>query len=261
MSLSESKYGSGSDSDSIYNSDDSIISIKSNESYTTNQEGTDWCAAHSTSRLLAKLLIPKNTSPQEYKKIGLCLFNLFTQNLQQTQPFLYDSFIHDVIGKINNKSFNSELECFQKLNKYLRGVKFKVMRLKIITPITIPNKPAILSIGGTKDFFDTFNGYKASTADRTADRTIWDEYNAKNPTQCNKPFGHSLFLKSYNKNKNTLHIKDSDGYDYFDIPLDLILPAIKEIIYLKKFTKSLKGGKTQQVIKKTRKNKNKKAFR
>ena len=259
MSLSESKYGSDSDK-SIYNSDDSIVSIKSNESYTTNQEGTDWCAAHSTSRLLARLLIPKNTSPQEYNIIGMCLLNLFTQNLQQNQPFLYDSFIHDVIGKINNKSFNSELECFQKLNKYLRGVKFKVIRLTNITSTTIPNKPAILSIGGTNDFFDTFNEYKASTADRP-NRVKWDEYNAKNPTQCNKPFGHSLFLKEYNKIKNTLHIKDADGYDYFDIPLDLIFPAIKEIIYLQKFTKSLKGGKTRQVIKKTRKNKNKKAFR
>jgi hypothetical protein len=260
MSLTESKYGSGSGSGS-YKSDDSIVSIKSNESYTTNQEGTDWCAAHSTSRLLARLLISKNTSPAEYNIIGICLLNLFTQNLQKNQPFLYDSFIHDVIGKINNRSFNSELECFQKLNKYLGGVKFKVIRITNI-PTTIPNKPAILSIGGTKDFVDTFNEFKASTADRP-NRTKWDEYNAKNPNQCNKPFGHSLFLKSYNKMNNTLHIKDADGYDYFDVPLDLIRPAIKEIIYLKKYrnTKSLKGGKIQQVIQKTRKNKNKKAFR
>jgi hypothetical protein len=237
------EYGSSS-SASEYKSDDSIISICSNNSYTTNQEDTNWCAAHSTSRLLAKLIIPSRNEEQHeneyekmYENIGRCLLDWFTNGLNKKSPFLYDVFIYDVIGGINNRTFVFSHRCEQ-YNKYILNKKFKVVRTNILNK----NRPGILSIGGTTEFFEIFKNYAAST---TSDGTRWDTYNADNPNQDEKPFGHSLFLKSYNATTRMLRIKDSDGYGYFNVPYDLIKPAIKEVIYLEKqiSTRSSKSGK------------------
>ena len=258
------EYGSSSSSSaSKYKSDDSIISICSNNSYTTNQEDTNWCAAHSTSRLLAKLIIPprneeqrENEYEREYENIGRCLLDWFTNGLDKKSPFLYDVFIHDVIGGINNRTFVFGYMCEQ-YNKYILNKKFKVLRTTNSAAGILIKGPKILSIGGTGEFFDIFKNYSASTAsDRGPNRTPWDAYNAKNPNQVEKPFGHSLFLKSYNANTRMLRIKDSDGYGYFDIPYDLIKPAIKEIIYLKKLT-SGRSSKTGKGIRKTKDHKRK----
>ena len=257
-------FGSSSP-ESIYRSDDSIASMCSIESYTTNQEDTDWCAAHTTSRLLAKLIVPPMSAEREnedmYKNIGKCLLDWFTRTLDKKSPFLYDTFIHDVIGAINKKTFSFHGVCSQ-FNEHIYNKRFKVYR--IINPddgVKI-RLPKILSIGGTKQFFEIFGRYKDSTAsDRGADGREWEAYNRSNPNQVDKQFGHSLFLKSHGS--SVLRIKDADGYGYFNVPYNLIKPAIKEIIYLKKQVpvKSAKGiRKTKRSpVKNTRKN-NKKHY-
>jgi len=253
----------GSSSASEYKSDDSIISICSNNSYTTNQEDTNWCAAHSSSRLLAKLIIPSRNEEQHeneyekmYENIGRCLLDWFTSGLDRRSPFLYDVFIHSVINGINNGTFVFGHMCDQ-YNKYILNKKFKVLRITNSDGGILIKGPKILSIGGTSEFFEVFKNYTASTAsDYGPNRKQWDAYNAKHPNQVEKPFGHSLFLKSYNSVTNMLRIKDSDGYGYVDIPYDLIKPAIKEIIYLKKLT-SGKSSKTGKGIRKTKSHKRK----
>jgi hypothetical protein len=248
----------------IYRSDNSIESVCSTESYTTNQEDTDWCAAHSTSRLLAKLIMPPKFEIENedmYKSIGKCLLDWFTQTLDKKSPFLYDTFIHNVIGAINTKTFSFHDVCSQ-FNKYIYNKRFKVYRITNPDDGVLSKLPKILSIGGTKQFFEIFSRYKDSTAsDRGPDSREWVAYNKANPNQVDKPFGHSLFLKSYKNGE--LRIKDADGYGYFNIPYILIKPAIKEIIYLKKQVpvKSAKGihKSKRRPVKNTRKN-NKKHY-
>ena len=248
----------------IYRSDDSIASMCSIESYITNQEDTDWCAAHTTSRLLAKLIVPPKSERENedmYKNIGKCLLDWFTRTLDKKSPFLYDTFIHDVIGAINKKTFSFHGVCSH-FNKYIYNKRFKVYRIINPDDGVLSKLPKILSIGGTKQFFEIFGRYKDSTAsDRGADDREWRAYNQANPNQVDKPFGHSLFLKSYIR--EVLRIKDADGYGYFNVPYNLIKPAIKEIIYLKKQVpvKSAKGiRKTKRrPVKNTRKN-NKKHY-
>ena len=241
-----------------YNTDNSIVSVCSNKSYTTNQEDTNWCAAHTTSRLLARLLLDNNEDIEPYySKLGNCILNHFTKDLPKQTPFLYDEFIYNVISRINDRTFNIT-ECYDILKRYIGRVKFRVIRVKNDNPDKIlaqlkahPNVPQILSIGGTEDFFDIFNAYKIDE-----NPTKWIDYNNANPNQIDKPFGHSLFLKSYDRQYQNLRIKDADGYSYFNVPFELIRLAIKEIIFLRKLISRTAKG-VRKSIKKYKNIKNK----
>lgn len=251
-----------------YNTDTSIVSVCSNKSYTTNQEDTNWCAAHSTSRLLARLLLDnKEDIEPYYSKLGNCILNYFTKDLPKETPFLYDDFIYNIISRINDRTFNITA-CYDILNRFIGRVKFRVIRVvnnnrnnsttenksTILAQLNAhPNVPRILSIGGTKEFFDIFNAYKI---DETP--TAWNKYNDDNPNQIEKPFGHSLFLKSFDKTTKNLRIKDADGYSYFNVPFELIRRAIKEIIFLKKLKITSRTAKgVRKSIKKYKNIKNK----
>ena len=231
----------------------SIASIKSDESYCHNQGDTNWCAAYTSAKLLARLLTNDSNG---YKKLGKCFVDHFTQHLDRKSSFPYE-YLYQFVNEINSRIFVfDDTDCNKLYNRHIANYKFKIVKSETRHDISQafnlkPNIPKILSIHGTKDFYDILESYKIDE-----NPIKLQKYN-DTPISGSQKFGHSLYVKKYDKTTKKLIIKDTDGFGSFRIPLNLLLPSIKFVITIKKINKNAltaKGiKKTKRVIRKTRK--------
>ena len=230
----------------------SIASIESNESYCHNQDDTNWCAAYTSAKLLARLLTKDGNG---YKKLGKCFLDHFTQHLDTKSSFPYE-YLFQFVNEINSRTFDfDDPVCNELYNRYVANYTFRIDKSEthhdIIQAFNLkPNIPKILSIHGTKDFYDILESYKIDE-----NPIKLQEYNDTHRSVTQK-FGHSLYVKKYDYITKKLIVKDADGFRSFRIPLNLLLPSIKFVITIKKIKNRLtaKGiKKTKKVIRKTRK--------
>ena len=247
--VEEQERGSPAESISSISSISSIASIKSDESYCHNQGDTNWCAAYTSAKLLARLLTKDN---EGYKQLGKCFLDNFTQYLDRKSSFPYE-YLYQFVDEINSRTFEFEDPiCNELYNIYVANSKFKIVKSEthrdIIQAFDLkPKIPKILSIHGTKHFYEILESYKINENSENLEK-----YNLHNSVV--DKLGHSLYVTKYNKETKKLTIKDTDGYLAFKIPLNLLLPSIKFVITIKKINKN---NSTAKGIKKTKKNKTK----
>lgn len=224
----------------------SIASIKSDESYCHNQGETNWCAAYTSAKLLARLLTKDSGG---YEQLGKCFLDNFTQHLDRKSSFPYE-YLYRFVDEINSRTFEFvDTICNELYERHIANYKFKIVKSETHRDIIQnPKIPKILSIHGTKDFYDILESYKIDENSKNLEK-----YNNLHNSVVDK-LGHSLYVTKYNKETKKLTIKDTDGYSAFKIPLNLLLPSIKFVITIKKINKN---NSTAKGIKKTKKNKTK----